>query len=190
VDPGSISIILLSPVYFTRTVYFTLILYYFPLDTLIIFVSSKPVRLTTSSQVGNKVLVCVCAGSALLLAEDESTSIVKRCSCWSVIKPVYITFSRRRLSSSRSALNLGFLTGGKLAAIFIIPSSWGSQRAGYSPRTRTVCSHVNLVPSVISWRHQPVAAGDAAVGRDAYQHQLERAGRLATGGKRAINPGL
>jgi hypothetical protein len=38
VDPGPISIILLSPVYFTRTVYFTRILYCFPLDTLITFV--------------------------------------------------------------------------------------------------------------------------------------------------------
>jgi hypothetical protein len=31
-------------------------------------------------------------------------------------------------------LNLGFLTEGKLAAILITPSSWGSQRAGHSPR--------------------------------------------------------
>jgi hypothetical protein len=36
-------------------------------------------------------------------------------------------------------INLGFLAEGKLAAILIIPSSWGFQRAGYSPRTRTVC---------------------------------------------------
>jgi hypothetical protein len=36
-------------------------------------------------------------------------------------------------------INLGFLTEGKLAAVLITPSSWGSQRAGYSPRTRTVC---------------------------------------------------
>jgi hypothetical protein len=153
VDPGPIYIILLSPVYFTRTVYFTCILYYFPLDTLIIFVSSKPVRLTTSSQVGNKVFGCVCAGSALLLAEDESTSIVKRRPCWSVIKPVRITFSHHRLSSSRSTLNLGILTEGKLAAILIIPSSWGSQRAGYSPRTRTYCSTLAtsfLAPSTSS----------------------------------------
>jgi hypothetical protein len=63
---------------FTFPALFTLLAYYycFPLDTLITFVSSKPVRLTTSSQVGNKVFVCVCAGSALLLAEDESTSVV------------------------------------------------------------------------------------------------------------------
>jgi hypothetical protein len=40
---------------------FTLLAYYyhFTLDTLIPFVSSKPVRLTTSSQVGNKVFGCV-----------------------------------------------------------------------------------------------------------------------------------
>jgi hypothetical protein len=31
-------------------------------------------------------------------------------------------------------INLGFLTKGKLAAILITPSSWGSQRAGHSPR--------------------------------------------------------
>jgi hypothetical protein len=45
--------------------------------------------LTTSSQVGDKVFVCVCAGSTN-------------------------TFSHHRLSSSRSTLNLGFLTKGKL----------------------------------------------------------------------------
>jgi hypothetical protein len=39
-------------------------------------------------------------------------------------------------------INLGFLTEGKLAAILIIPSSWGSQLAGHSPRTRNL-----LVPS-------------------------------------------
>jgi hypothetical protein len=76
VDPGPILIILQSPVYFLAL--FTLLAYYycFPLDTLITFVSSKPVRLTTSLQVGSKVLVCVCAGSTLPLAEDESTSTV------------------------------------------------------------------------------------------------------------------
>jgi hypothetical protein len=59
VDPGPISIILLSPIYFARTVYFTRILLLFSTRyTLITFVSSEPVRLTTSSQVGNKVLDC------------------------------------------------------------------------------------------------------------------------------------
>jgi hypothetical protein len=46
---------------FTLLALFTLLAYYyhFPLDMLIPFVSSKPVRLTTSSYVGNKVLGCV-----------------------------------------------------------------------------------------------------------------------------------
>jgi hypothetical protein len=33
-------------------------------------------------------------------------------------------------------INVGFLTEGKLAAILITPSSWGSQRAGHSPRNK------------------------------------------------------
>jgi hypothetical protein len=66
----------------------------------------------------------LCAGSALLLAEDESTSIVKRRPCWSVTKPVRITFSRI-VCSSLDRLSLGFLTEGKLAAIFIKTFSWG-----------------------------------------------------------------
>jgi hypothetical protein len=62
-------------------------------------------------------------------------------------------------------INLGFLTEGKLAAILITPSSWGSQQAGHSPRiklifwrrcrgleeeeapTSTTFSHVNYAPA-------------------------------------------
>jgi hypothetical protein len=35
-------------------------------------------------------------------------------------------------------INLGFLTEGKSAAIFITPSSWGSQRAGHQPRIKHI----------------------------------------------------
>jgi hypothetical protein len=52
-----------TPVLFPSYCYhlFTLLAYFycFPLDTLITFISSKPVRLTTSSYVGNKVFGCV-----------------------------------------------------------------------------------------------------------------------------------
>jgi hypothetical protein len=137
VDPGPISIILLSPVYFTCTVYFTRILYCFPLDTLIIFVSSKPVRLTTSSQVGNEVLGCVVCRFRVA-ASKQSLDEAPYISC-----PKLSQTSKHHLQSFVSPLqerlNFGFLTEGKLAAILIIPSSWGSQRAGYSPRRRTVC---------------------------------------------------
>jgi hypothetical protein len=119
---------------FTLLVLFTLLayFYYFPLDTLIPFVSSKPVRLTTSSQVGNKVLGCVCAGSMLLLAEDESTSIVKRRPCWSAIKPVCITFSRHWLFLLLNDKPWFLIEGKRLAAVLIIPSSWGSQMPSHN----------------------------------------------------------
>jgi hypothetical protein len=47
-----------------------------------------------------------------------------------VAKPVRITFSRI-VCSSPERLNLGFLTEGKLAAIFIKPSLGDFQLAGY-----------------------------------------------------------
>jgi hypothetical protein len=53
----------------------------------------------------------LCAGSALLLVEDESTRIVKRRPCWSVIKPIRITFSR--LSALLLIDKPWFLTEGK-----------------------------------------------------------------------------
>jgi hypothetical protein len=151
VDPGPISIILLSPVYFSRTVYFTRILYCFPFDTLITFVSSKPVRLTTSSQVGNEVLGCVVCRfrvAACKRSLDEAPYI----NC-----PKLSQTSKHHLQSFVSPLqerlNLGFLTEGKLAAILITPSSWGSQRAGYLPCTRTVCYASTWHQQPLFWRH-------------------------------------
>jgi hypothetical protein len=50
-------------------------------------------------KLGTKYLVMLYAGSTLLLAEDESTSIVKHRPCCSVIKSVRIIFSRLSLLS-------------------------------------------------------------------------------------------
>jgi hypothetical protein len=85
---------------FTLLVLFTLLAYFhcFPLDTLIPFVSSKPVRLTTSSQVGNKVLGCVCAGSTLLLAKQSLDEAPYKLS-GAIAKLASITFSRLSLLS-------------------------------------------------------------------------------------------
>jgi hypothetical protein len=65
---------------FTLLALFTLLAYFycFPLDTLITFVSSKPVRLTTSSKVGNKVLGCVVCRFRVAASKqslDEATYI-------------------------------------------------------------------------------------------------------------------
>jgi hypothetical protein len=57
--PGPISIILLSPIYLTHTVYFTRILLFLSTWYAHSFVYSKPMRLIISSQVRNKVFGCV-----------------------------------------------------------------------------------------------------------------------------------
>jgi hypothetical protein len=169
VDPGPILIILQSPVYFPAL--FTLLAFYycFPLDTLITFVSSKPVRLTTSSQVGSKVFVCVCAGSALPLAEDESASIVNG-ALVGVLLSQSASPSVVIVSPLLTILNLGFITEGKLAATLIIPSSWGSQRAGHSPRTRTNCSPVNHSHRVAARFSGAVAGEERRLLRGEFSH--------------------
>jgi hypothetical protein len=66
----------------------------FPLDMLITFVSSKPVRLTTSSQVGNKVLGCVVCRFRVVASKAKlgRGTIYKLSEA--ITKPVRITFSR------------------------------------------------------------------------------------------------
>jgi hypothetical protein len=63
----------------------------------------------------------VCAGSALLLAEDESTSVING-ALVGVLLSQSASPSVVIVCSSPKRLNLGFLTEGKLAAIFIKPS--------------------------------------------------------------------
>jgi hypothetical protein len=97
---------------------------------LIPFVSSKPVRLTTSSQVGNKVLGCVVCSFRIAIGERRVNKCRKRCPCWSAIKPFHITFSRLSLLSW--TINLGFLTEGKSCCYihhtFLLgfPTGWSS----------------------------------------------------------------
>jgi hypothetical protein len=86
---------------FTLLTLFTLLAYYyhFPLDTLIPFVSSKPVRLTTSSQVGTKVFGCVvCRFHVAARKAKLGRGAIYKLS-EAVAKPVRITFSRIVCSS-------------------------------------------------------------------------------------------
>jgi hypothetical protein len=99
-------------------------LYCFPLDMLIPFVSSKPMRLTTSSQVGNKVLGCVCAGSTLLLAKDKSTSIING-ALVGVLLSQSASPSVVIVCSSPDRHTLVSYRGERLTAVLIIPSSRG-----------------------------------------------------------------
>jgi hypothetical protein len=98
-------ILVLFPLYcyhlFTLLTLFTLLAYYyhFPLDTLIPFVSSKLVRLITSSQVGNKVFGCVvCRFHVAARKANLGQGAIYKLS-GAVAKLASITFSRIVCSS-------------------------------------------------------------------------------------------
>jgi hypothetical protein len=82
---------------------------------------------------GTKYLVVLCAGSTLLLVEDESTSVVNgalvrvllnQSASPSVVLSALLLIDKTLVSKLME----------NLAVIFITPSSWGSQRAGHQPR--------------------------------------------------------
>jgi hypothetical protein len=91
------------------------------------FIFSKPVRLTTSLQVGAKYLgyvVCrfhVAAGAGSAPYQ----------------KPVSNNLQKWFLSPT-DRLNFGFITEGKLTAMLIKPSSWGSQLVCQTPHHQQV----------------------------------------------------
>ena len=69
-DLGPISFTLLSPVYFTHTVYFLAYYYCFPLDMLIPLFTANWWDWQPHRKLGAKFLVVLCAGFMLLLGED------------------------------------------------------------------------------------------------------------------------
>jgi hypothetical protein len=108
VDPGPISIILLSPIYFTRTVYFTRILLLFSTryaHTLCFKQTGEIDNLIASWK--QSTWLCVCR-FRVATCRRRVNKCPKRRPCWSAIKPVRITFSRI-VCSSLDRLNLDFL---------------------------------------------------------------------------------
>ena len=78
---------------------------------------AKPVRLTTSlNRWGQSILVLLCAGSTLFL-----TPVVRTANSQTATPSEATPFSYWSIKP-------WFLTEGKLAAVLIIPSSWGSQQ--------------------------------------------------------------
>jgi hypothetical protein len=77
---------------------------------------------------GAKYLVVLCAGSTLLLVQSKALDEAPYKLSGAVVKLAYITF--RRLAFSYWIDKPSFLTEGKLIAVLIIPSSWGSQLDG------------------------------------------------------------
>jgi hypothetical protein len=86
----------------------------------------------------------LCAGSTLLLVKSHATAFIWR-QCWSVTKLVGINL-RKCGSFSYWFDNLGFTTEGRLGALLITPSSWGSQRSViYMPSHAVLCDSLILV---------------------------------------------
>jgi hypothetical protein len=67
----------------------------------------------------------LCAGSMLLLVKSHALAFIWR-HCWSVAKLAGINL-RKCGSFSYWFDNLSFTTEGRLSAVLIIPSSWGSK---------------------------------------------------------------
>jgi hypothetical protein len=136
-DPGPISFILLSPVYFTRTVYFLAYYYCFPLDRLIpLFTANREIDNLIVSWEQSIWLCCVqvphCSWQSKAL--DEAPYKLSG----AVAKLASITFWSLAFSWIRQTL---VSSEGKLVALLIIPSSWGSQLDGDLHQHRTTTSN-------------------------------------------------
>jgi hypothetical protein len=77
--------------------------------------------------------ICLCVCRFHVAASTQSLDEAPYMNC-----PLLSQTSKHHLQSSLSLLSKNdkpwFLTEGKRATILITPSSWGSQRAGHSPR--------------------------------------------------------
>jgi hypothetical protein len=126
-DPGPFfyiySLLLQAPFTFRNHYLLTTNKYLFPLDTLNPLFFSKPVRLTTSLQVGAKYLGCVVCRFYVAAGAGSAP-----CQ-----KSVSINLQKWFLSPT-GRLNFCFITEGKLTAMLITPFSWGSQLVR-QPRT-------------------------------------------------------
>jgi hypothetical protein len=130
VDPGPISIILLSPVYFTRTVYFTCILLLF---------STRYAHSFCFKQTGEIDNLIVSWEQSIWLCCVQVPHCSWQSKAWTrclINCPELSQASKHHLQSFGffpfRSINLGFLLRENLASIFIIPSSWGSQLDGDS----------------------------------------------------------
>jgi hypothetical protein len=140
---------LLSPVYFSHTVYFTRILLLFSTRY------THNLCFKQTGEIDNLIAsweqsICLCVCRFHVAASKQSLDEAPYINC-----PLLSQTSKHHLQSSLSLLswsilNLGFLTEGKPAAILIIPSSWGSQRAGHSPRTRIAAGGRRRIISFIN----------------------------------------
>jgi hypothetical protein len=160
-DPGPIFIILLLPVYFTRTIYFTRILLLF---------STRYTHNLCFKQTGEidnfivswKQSICLCVYRFHVAASTQSLDEAPYINC-----PKLSQTSKHHLQSFVSPLQdrhtlISWLRE-NLAAILITPSSWGFQWAGHSTRHQlfsgAIIPAIKLFSGVVAGRKKTYARG-------------------------------
>jgi hypothetical protein len=129
VDPSFIFFIWLSAVYFTRTVYFT---------RKLLSLSTRYAHTLCFKQTSEIDNLIVSWEQSIWLCCVQVPRCRSQSKAWTrrpINCPELSQASRHHLQSFGSFLsrstNLGFILRKNLAAIYITPSSWGSQRAGH-----------------------------------------------------------
>jgi hypothetical protein len=131
VDPDPIFFTLLLPFTFTRSVYILAYYYLLPLDTLNPLFTANRWDWQPHRKLGTKFLVVLCAGSTLLLVKSFTPTVSSGAAVRSVAKLARITFWS--LTFSYWFDKPWFHNWAKLAAVLLIPSSWGSQLGALTP---------------------------------------------------------
>jgi hypothetical protein len=99
----------------------------------------------------------LCAGSALLFAEDESTSIING-ALVRVLLSQSASPSVIIVSPLLTDIKPWFLNSGKTSCYTHHTFLLGFPMGWVSTMHKDVCSHINYTPPTIFWRHQSVAA--------------------------------
>jgi hypothetical protein len=139
-DPGPFFYIyyFLLQALFTSCNYYVLTAnkYHFTYDTFNHLFSANQWDSQPHCKLGRSILVVLCAGSTLLLAPTPRHQRL-------LLAPLPKSASnnlRKWFLSPTGRLNLGIITEGKLTAVLIIPSSWGSPTDPVRHHTTTSCA--------------------------------------------------
>jgi hypothetical protein len=136
--PRSNFLYIVTPFYFTRTIYFTCItIIILPLDTLNPLFTANQWDWQPHRKLEAKYLFVLCAGFTLLLGEDTPTSSWSGAVVGSVTKLASNTFLSLFLSPTGS-IQPWFHNWGKTCCFAHHTFSWGSQLVGHLHQHRTI----------------------------------------------------
>jgi hypothetical protein len=148
--PRSNFLYIAIPFTFTRTIYILAYYYLLPLDTLNPLFTANRWDWQPHHKLGIKFLVVLCAGSMLLLVQSKVLDEAPYKLSGAVAKLASITFWS--LAFSYWFDKPWFYNWGKLAAVLIIPSSWGYQLGALTLHHQLTMTRTCLGPKSSSMR--------------------------------------